>query len=190
MLPSIDYHIKNAELTLRRLSLERQIAAVKKSRETAAIVHEKVCRHYTDRLAAASKRLRSTIECPHLKDYIEAVGQQYDSIPLQYVVRKHAEIVRFMRVQEVMDLYLQLEERQYENMIGELEDIKENVLDELNILRTQHYEQECRIQDQRIHILTEKVKSYYLEKRTTVTSKSELLHHVVLKKASARVWSV
>merc|ERR1712232_876941 len=79
-----------------------------------------VRKQYHQRATSASSRLHRIIYGEQLMpNYIEAVKSHYEinSIPSNYVLQKHANLIKYVRNQELLDTYIRLVEQHNEKLI-------------------------------------------------------------------------
>ena len=183
----IELHINNARMSLKCLTLQRELKEVRTQRAATNGEHFKFVRHYNTRIADASKRLGVAVHGTNLKPHIDAAEKQYIDFPPKYIIRKYAELVKVARAQEVLETYTRLLQQQNREMIEELHVFRHEMLSELKEKRDQREEQAYLIQEQRVHLLTEKVRSYYAEKNKTVVNQTSILQQIVLRKANQRL---
>lgn len=101
----------NAYLSMRCLSLQRQLLEVKEKRRISNKRYEETKEHYEHRLSFTSKRLRRILFGKTMvPTYFRFVKSQYnilcrDDMPVNYVLRMYAELIKYVRHQKVIDLY-------------------------------------------------------------------------------------
>jgi hypothetical protein len=106
---TLDAQIVTGELTLRRLSLERQLKEVRSERKAAHKQSRKLVTYYEERIAVANRRYQSTTNgSSNLNEYIYAAREQYDLYPGEYIVRKHAQLLIVGRSQQLLESYATL----------------------------------------------------------------------------------
>eukprot|EP00546_Thalassionema_frauenfeldii_P012676 CAMPEP_0178909930 /NCGR_PEP_ID=MMETSP0786-20121207/8809_1 /TAXON_ID=186022 /ORGANISM="Thalassionema frauenfeldii, Strain CCMP 1798" /LENGTH=174 /DNA_ID=CAMNT_0020582113 /DNA_START=30 /DNA_END=551 /DNA_ORIENTATION=- len=102
---------------MRCLTLQRQLLEVKEKRKTSNKRYEDMKEHYEHRLSCTSKRLRRILfGRTMVPTYFRAVKSQYDilcrnDMPVDYVLRMYAELIKYVRHQKVIDLYINVLEQ-------------------------------------------------------------------------------
>jgi hypothetical protein len=198
---ALDEQIATGELTLRRLSLKRQLAEVRSQRKDAKEQHHKLVTYYHDRSIVDKRRYQSTINISSsLNAYINAAKGKYDVNPGRYVVRKHAQLLKIERSQELLESYAAIAQEQYEAIIQDLRETCQDMRLALHEEKCQMGATQYQIHEQMVAMVTAKVKAYYKSQRvnSTTTSKSAgakqqrpytpptLIERLVTKKASER----
>lgn len=159
---SLDEQLANGVLSLRRLSLRRQLNEIRLERQRDNQDQEKLVKSYKNRMAAATKRFQAIMigTCDIRSEYIRIAQEHYTKDCGDYVVRKHAQLLHLGRSQPILEAYISMTQQQYGNMIEVLREIHHDMLYDLHTQKSQHKEQQCQIQKQLVTMVTAKVMSY------------------------------
>jgi len=125
--------INDASLSMECLALRRELQNVKNIRERDQRLFAKVRNNCQVRMGIVSKRLDRITHRPNMNHYITAVKMQYDSVPTPYVLRKHAELLKYIRHEELFDTYIRIMEKQNREMIQQMETYLLNMMYNLKV---------------------------------------------------------
>lgn len=163
---ALDDEIATGRLTLRRLSLERQLKEVRLERQHANGDQERLIKSYTDRMAAATKRFQSLVTSTSgSRSACRRVAKEYYPRNCgDYVVRKHAQLLHLLRSQQILESYVSITQEQYGNMIERMRETHHDMFHDLQDQRSQHEAQKNQIHNQMVTMVAARVMTYYKSK--------------------------
>ena len=185
--------IVNAEQTLQKLSLQRQLAEIREERREANDYHQDLVNHCAHQMSEATHRCRSILqELYQLSDYMSIVADQYTASPGNYVLRKHSQLLMIIRSNHILDNYHRLAMQHHEKIVEDLEDTIQDLRQDLRELKNQREEQTYLIQEQTVMLMTSRIMLYYDEKNKANhgeanARQSSVLQKLVSRKASQRL---
>jgi hypothetical protein len=152
--------------------------------------HAMFVEHCQERMSKASKRFDVALRGTNLKPYIDAIEQHgCIDLPPRYVVVKVAELIKVTREQEIFETYTRLLIQHNTAMVADFQAVKDEMLSELQVKQRQRDECKHLIQERLVQIVTEKVRSYYADKKTQdqCLTQPSILEKLVTRKASNRL---
>ena len=185
--------IINAEQTLQKLSLQRQLEEIRDERREANEHHQDLVDHCAQRMAEVTQRCRSILnELYHLSDYMPIVADHYTASPGSYVLRKHSQLLMIIRSNHILDNYHRLAMQYHENTVEVLEETIQDLRQDLRELKNRREEQTYLIQEQTVMLVTSRITLYYDEKNKANhgeanAKQSSFLQKLVSRKASQRL---
>lgn len=183
----LDEEITTGQLTLRRLSLDRQLAEVRSQRKSAKEQHHKLVSHYQARSIADRRRLHSIINgSATLTTYFNATKGKYDVNPGDYVVRKHAQLLQLVRSQEILESYIKIAQQQNESIIRDLRQTRQDMRLALQEQHCQRKAIQYQIHEQMVAMVTAKIKAYYKSHQVNNTNE----HIAARRTCSERTFAV
>ena len=182
----LDIHIENATLSLKRLTLIRELQEAREQRQAAKENHARLVQHHEAFSSSVAKRIHSGLHGNgNRADYMSAAESQYECIPAQYVVRQHAELIKVVRSQELLETYIRLVEQQNHELIEDLTYTRDEMLSELKHQQDQQKQRASIIREQMFQHLVEKVKCAHQDKSGKHPS---ILRSLVLRNARTRAF--
>ena len=186
--------IVNAELTLKQLSLQRQLQEIRDERREANERHKGLADHYAQRMTEASKRCHTILnDLYKLSDYMSVSAEYYNDNPGNYVLSKHSQLLMFIRSNHILDNYHRHTVTMYEKIAEGLEETIQELRQEVRELKNQREDQAYLIQEQTVILVTARITSYYDEKNKaachgeSISRPSSLLQKLISKKANQRL---
>lgn len=160
--PALEEQIAAGKLSLRRLSLERQLKEVRLERQCDNQDQEKLVKSYNDRMAAITKRFRSIMNgtSDTRREYRRIAKDHYSKNCGDYVVRKHTQLLHLMRSQQLLESYVSISQQQCVKLIEVMQETHHDMLYDLRVKKSQHNVQKHQIEKQLVAIVTAKVISY------------------------------
>jgi hypothetical protein len=190
----IHEQIVNAEQTLKQLSLQRQLQEIREERREANQRHRGLVDHYMQRMTESSQRCHAILSDMYkLSDYMSVVADYYNVNPGSYVLRKHSQLLMFIRSNHILDNYHQLTVKVYEKIVEGLEETKHDLLQDIRELKNQRDDQAYLIQEQAVMLVTSRITSYYDAKNKsnhgeqTISRHTSVLQKLISKKANQRL---
>lgn len=156
-----------AQLTLQRLKVERQLKAIRAQRKKANDEHGRLVHNCKQTSSELSKRLNKVIydnTSVTLRNYIDVLQPSYESSVSPLIVRVHAQLIKCLRAQELLESYTNSTRQDYDSLIGNLRETGQELLLELQDVRDQHHAQSYLIQEQLVILVSSRVKRYYEKK--------------------------
>jgi hypothetical protein len=187
----LDSQIENATLSLKRLSLRRELQEVREQRQAANEHHASIVRNHMELASSVQKRLDTMLHGKsNMRDYVSAVEAMYDDVPPQYVVRQHAELVKIVRSQEILETFIRLVEHQHDEIVADLVCAKQEMLSELQHQRDQQKQQARQIQEQMFQRILQTVQksAHHHEEKSGSSNQRSILQSLILRKASNRMF--
>lgn len=185
----LDSQIESATLSLKRLSLRRELQEVRQQRQVANEQHTRVVKNHEDLASSVQKRLDTMLHGrSNMRDYVAAVEVMYDDVPPNYVVRQHAELVKIVRSQEVLETFIRLVEHQNDKIIADMVQAKQVMLSELQHQRDQQKQHAHQIQEQMFQRLLQTVQKSAQREKSGSNNQRSILQSLILRKASNRVF--
>lgn len=185
----LDTQIENATLSLKRLSLKRELQEVREQRQAANEQHARIVRNHGELASRVQQRLHNVLHGKsNMRDYVVAVEAKYETLPPQYVVRQHAELVKIIRYQEILETFIRLVEQQNDVVIADLVYIKQEMSSELLHQRDQQNQCERQIQEQMFQRILQTVKTSALRDKSGPSNQRSMLQSLILRKASNRMF--
>jgi len=120
--------VRDARLSMECLTLRRKSNETKNEREIAQERFAEVQSHYNARIENASNNFNNLILGDDLLDYIRIVKEQYHHPPNLSVLQKHAELLRYVRNQELLETYIRIMEKQHKETIHRMVKIRMNMV--------------------------------------------------------------
>mmetsp|Transcript_29357 Transcript_29357/g.43335 ORF Transcript_29357/g.43335 Transcript_29357/m.43335 type:complete len:188 (+) Transcript_29357:75-638(+) len=167
-LLSLEYCAEYANMTLECIALKREIQRVKGERRTHTKRHEKIKKYYRLLLSSEGFHMDRIIQGRNmLNKYTDAVKSLYQMTPTPYVLRKHAELIRIVRKQELLETYIRLKEKQNKELMEYLQNKRMNLIKGLFIQE----ERMDVVKAQLVQLLAKKVENLFYRQRYSATNK-------------------
>eukprot|EP00547_Thalassionema_nitzschioides_P013599 CAMPEP_0194251792 /NCGR_PEP_ID=MMETSP0158-20130606/26200_1 /TAXON_ID=33649 /ORGANISM="Thalassionema nitzschioides, Strain L26-B" /LENGTH=169 /DNA_ID=CAMNT_0038989027 /DNA_START=252 /DNA_END=761 /DNA_ORIENTATION=+ len=140
------------------LASRRQLAQIKQKRQISNKRFAKTQEEHKRRAATASDKLRRLLHGNKmLPIYVDVVKTQYDSIPANYVLLKHAEVLKFSRSQELLETYIEIFELHSSELIEAMERAQMNLLIGLKMQEGKIDSLDCKL----FEIVTENLATFH-----------------------------
>lgn len=165
----IDCLTETSHFTMQCLELRRELLKLKEKRKIANKRSQDTKQHYENRLSSASKRFnRLLFGQTMVSTYFAAVKSQYDiankeDMPVDYVLRKYAELIKYTRHQEIVNVYTNVLEQHNRESCKYLYKTKMNLVIGLG----KQEEKLKTVNKELVWVISQKIACHYKEKYIT-----------------------
>lgn len=159
----MEQHIAIAELTMKSLKVRRQLLEIRRQRDVAIGEHQRhVLQECEERIAVAQQQFQQHIHgISDLPEYVAAVKEKYDRNPGRYLLRKHAQIVKLVRSQQLLEDHIEIAKEHSAFIIGTIVEVKDRLHTELLERREDKEAREYLIHGRMVALMTAKIRIYY-----------------------------